>query len=114
MKPDPLDLASRDPSHRIDASLQRGEPIAILVDDHVVQAYAGESVMAALVASGRICFRRTTRRKEPRGPYCGIGICFDCVMTIDDRSNVRTCQTPVRAGMRVETQDGETKRAEPR
>ena len=114
MRSNHLDSASVDPSRRIDAPFQRGKPITILVDGQVVQAHAGESVMAVLLASGRICFRRTTRRKEPRGPYCGIGICFDCVMTVDDRLNVRTCQTPARAGMRVDTQDGETKRAEPR
>jgi len=99
---------------RVDGGFQRGEPVTIIVDGEEVQSYAGESVIAALLASGRISVRRTLRRNEPRGAYCGIGICFDCVMTVDDRANVRSCQTPVRSGMRVETQDGATTRAEPR
>ena len=81
--------------------------MAILVDGQPLVAFEGESVAAALLASGRRALRTTARRGEPRGMYCGIGTCFDCVMTVDGRPNVRTCQTPVRAGMRVESQRGE-------
>ena len=45
-------------------------------------------------------------RGYPRGIFCGIGRCTDCVMTVDGQPNVRTCVTPVRAGMKVETQQG--------
>lgn len=72
-----------------------------------VRAFEGESVAAALLAGGRRALRTAARRAEPRGMYCGIGVCFDCVMTVDGRPNVRTCRTPVRAGMRIESQRGE-------
>ena len=57
--------------------------------------------------SGRRTLRTTAQLHQPRGMYCGIGVCFDCVMTIDGKPNVRSCQTPVRAGMRIESQHGD-------
>jgi aerobic-type carbon monoxide dehydrogenase small subunit (CoxS/CutS family) len=71
-----------------------------------VLAHAGETVAAALLAAGQRTLRLTTRRGEPRGVFCGMGICFDCLVRVDGRPNVRACQTPVADGMRVETQQG--------
>ncbi len=87
-------------------AVTRGSEIEIIVDGHPVRAYEGETVAAALLAAGRRALRTTPRRGEARGLYCGLGVCFDCVMTIDGQPGVRTCQTPVRAGMRVDTQLG--------
>ena len=92
---------------RIAGGLTRGAEVEIVVDGEPIQAFEGESVAAALLACGRRKLRTTTRLHEPRGMYCGIGVCFDCAMTIDGRPNVRTCQTPVRAGMRIELQHGD-------
>lgn len=87
----------------------RGAEVEIFVDGRPVQAFEGESIAAALLASGRRTLRMTTRLHGPRGMYCGIGVCFDCAMTVDGRPNIRTCQTPVRAGMRIESQQGDGK-----
>ena len=92
---------------RIDGAFDRGMRIDIIFDGHPVPAFTGETVAAALLAAGRRELRRTSRRSAPRGLYCGIGVCFDCVMTVDGRPNVRTCQIEVRPGMRVESQNGE-------
>lgn len=92
---------------RFEGGVARGAEIEILVDGMPLRAYDGESVAAALLAAGRRSLRTTGRLHGPRGLYCGIGLCFDCVMRIDGRPNVRTCQTPVRAGMRVESQRAE-------
>lgn len=92
---------------RIDGAISRGPEIEIIVDGRLVRAFEGETVAAALLAAGKRPLRRTSRRSEPRGFYCGIGICFDCVMTINGQPNVRTCQTPVQAGMRVDSQSGD-------
>lgn len=89
-------------NRRIDGAVSRGLKIEIVVDGVPVTAFEGESVAAALLASGRRTLRTTATSHEPRGMYCGIGVCFDCVMTVDGRPNVRTCQTPVRAGMQIE------------
>lgn len=81
--------------------------IDIIVDGSPLRAYTGETVAAALLAADKRVLRKTARRSALRGLYCGIGVCFDCVMTVDGRPNVRTCQVEVRPGMRIETQIGE-------
>ncbi len=89
---------------RIAAGVERGPQIEIEVDGEQVAAYQGETIAAALIASGRQVFRRTARHDSPRGIFCGMGICFDCLMTVNGVRNVRTCVTPVEPGMKVETQ----------
>jgi hypothetical protein len=92
---------------RLKGAVTRGREIEIVVDRHPVRAYEGETVAAALMAAGQRALRTTPRRGEPRGLYCGMGVCFECVMTVDERPNIRTCQTCVHAGMRVQTQRGD-------
>lgn len=92
---------------RVNGTIARGDVIEIVVDGQPVRAYEGESVAVALMAAGQRALRTTARRGEPRGLYCRMGVCFECVMTVDGRPNIRTCQTRVRGGMRVQTQSGE-------
>lgn len=91
---------------RVDTAVTRGPEVEIIVDGQPIRAFEGESIAAALLAAGRRALRTTERRGEPRGLNCGIGVCFDCVMTVDGQPGVRTCQTRVRAGMRVDSQVG--------
>ena len=86
---------------RLTGGVDRGRQVEILVDGVPVPAYEGESVAAALLATGERTLRTTPRRSDPRGMYCGIGLCFDCVVPVDGVESVRACQTPVRDGMRV-------------
>ena len=95
------------PSRRLEGAIVRGREVTLFVDGAAVRAFEGETVSAALLAEGRRVLRTTARTGEPRGMYCGIGLCFDCVMTIDGRPNVRACRTPVRDGLRVEIQCGD-------
>jgi len=74
------------------------------VDGEPVSAYPGESLAAALVAAGRRATRRTASGAL-RGPYCNMGVCFECVVTVDGTPGTRSCVVPVRAGMRVATGD---------
>jgi predicted molibdopterin-dependent oxidoreductase YjgC len=75
-------------------------------DGKPIPAKSGEPIAAALLAAGIRVFRETPRQHKPRGIYCGIGRCTDCVMVVDGEPNVRTCVTPARQGMKVETQKG--------
>ncbi len=75
----------------------------ILFDGRPIPAEDGRSVAETLLENGVHTFRRT-RNGEPRGPFCNMGICFECRMVIDGHPNSRSCMTPVRPGMRVETQ----------
>ena len=63
---------------------------------------AGTTVAAAVMASGESAFRRSVTG-EPRGPLCGMGICFECRVTIDGVPHSRSCQTPCVEGMEVRT-----------
>jgi predicted molibdopterin-dependent oxidoreductase YjgC len=80
--------------------------VEITVDGKKIVAREGEKVLAALIAQGIIINRYTVKKKEPRGLFCGIGQCTDCAMIVDGRPNVRTCMTPVKEGMIIETQHG--------
>jgi predicted molibdopterin-dependent oxidoreductase YjgC len=80
--------------------------ITIFFDGKEIPAKSGEPIAAALLAAGVRRLRETAKRGFPRGIYCGIGRCTDCVMVVDGQPNVRTCVTPARPGMRVETQKG--------
>jgi hypothetical protein len=84
----------------------RGRLLHFTFDGQELPACEGETVAAALLAAGRRAFRLTGRRGEPRGLFCGMGVCFDCLVCIDGRPNLRACQVPVAAGMRVESQQG--------
>jgi predicted molibdopterin-dependent oxidoreductase YjgC len=92
--------------HPILGPIEKREEIEITVDGKVVKAIDGEPIASALLAAGITTFRRTSKKGEPRGYFCGIGLCTDCMMVVDGRSNVRTCVTPVKKGMQVQTQVG--------
>lgn len=83
-----------------------GAPVRITVDGQAVACRAGDSVAAALFASGRDACRDTVVNEVPRGPYCMMGVCYDCLVTIDGRPNRQACMTPVAEGMNVERQRG--------
>lgn len=69
----------------------------------------GEPIAIALKANGVMAHRYTAKSHEPRGVFCAIGRCTDCVMIVNDKPNVRTCITPLEEGMKVETQYGVSK-----
>ena len=81
-----------------------GSPmLTVSVDGEPAEAYPGETVATLLLALGRQTFRHTVHLHAPRGLFCGMGVCFDCLVTVDGQANVRACMTPVRAGMTIET-----------
>lgn len=86
-----------------------GKEVEITVDGRKIKAYEGEPILAAILNAGIRINRYTVKRKEPRGLFCGIGQCSDCSMVVDGKPNVRTCITPVRAGMEIFTQHGLSK-----
>ena len=82
-----------------------GPWVRITVNGQGIRARDGEPVAAAILAAGVKVFRRTPKLHEPRGVYCAIGRCTDCVMRVDGVPSVRTCVTPARDGMVVESQE---------
>jgi predicted molibdopterin-dependent oxidoreductase YjgC len=83
-----------------------GSPVTFTFDGMPVTASAGDSVAAALLAAGIRACRTTPVSGAPRGPYCMMGVCFECLVRIDGVGNRQGCLVPVREGMKVETQKG--------
>jgi predicted molibdopterin-dependent oxidoreductase YjgC len=80
--------------------------LTIWFDGAAIPARTGDSVAIALLAAGVTTTRTTPVSNAPRGPFCMMGACFECLAVVDGRANVQTCMTPVRDGMRVERQEG--------
>jgi D-hydroxyproline dehydrogenase subunit gamma len=80
--------------------------VQILVDGASVAAREGDTVSAALFASGSDVRRATAVSGAPRSPYCMMGVCFDCLVTIDGVGNRQGCLVPVAEGMQIEIQQG--------
>lgn len=77
-------------------------PFTVTVDGESAPAYPGETVAAVLLALGRRTFRHTAHA-APRGLFCGMGVCYDCLVTVDGQPDVRACVTIVQPGMVIET-----------
>jgi hypothetical protein len=86
--------------------LDTGEAVNVTVDGEAFAARAGDSVAAALLASGRTMCRTTPVSGAPRAPYCMMGVCFDCLVVIDGVGNRQGCLVRVAEGMAIETQRG--------
>ncbi len=80
--------------------------IRLEVDGRGIEARAGDSVAAALLAAGIGQARTTPVGDVPRGPYCMMGVCFDCLMEIDGVGSRQACMVPAQDGMRISTQRG--------
>ncbi len=87
----------------IDSPLQR---VAITIDGTPFAACTGDTVAAALLASGRLATRRSPVSGAPRGPYCLMGVCFECLVAIDGVGNRQSCLVAVAEGMAIETGQG--------
>ena len=78
------------------------DKVSLMVDGISVTVPTGAMVSAAVALAGVSAFRKSVSG-EPRGPLCGMGICFECRVTINGRAHCRSCQVPCEAGMEVRT-----------
>lgn len=83
-----------------------GDAVHFTFEGEELAAKAGESVAAALLAAGVTAFRETPVSGAPRGPFCLMGICFECLVEIDGAENQQACMVRVSDGMRVRRQRG--------
>ena len=83
-----------------------GTAVTLKVDGKPIHARTGDTVAAAMLAAGVDHCRTTPVTGAPRAPYCLMGVCFDCLVTIDGVGSRQGCLVPVREGMTVETQLG--------
>lgn len=99
-------MADRIKEHPILGAQEKGEQVKFIFDGKEVLGFEGEPIAVALKAAGLMVHRYTQKEHKPRGIFCAIGRCTDCVMVVDGVPNVRTCITPLKAGMVVNTQYG--------
>ena len=78
------------------------DAVKLSVNGVAVAVPAGAMVSTAVAMAGVGVYRRSVSG-EPRGPLCGMGICFECRVTIDGRAHCRSCQVVCRPGMEVRT-----------
>lgn len=83
-----------------------GPSFEITMDGRPVTALPGQSVAAALWSAGILAWRTTRDTGRPRGAFCGIGQCYDCLSTINGEPNRRACLVPARPGDVIITQEG--------
>lgn len=87
------------------SSVLRGVKINIRVNGNACTAYESETVHAALLAAGYRVLRRTPKAHQPRGIFCGMGVCYDCLVTINGVPNQRACMTRVEDRMEIEVDE---------
>ena len=78
------------------------DSVILSVNGAPVTVPADAMVSTAIAAAGVSLYRRSVTG-EPRAPLCGMGICFECRVTIDGRAHCRSCQVVCRRGMEVRT-----------
>ena len=78
------------------------DEVNVSFDGRPITTSAGQSVGSALITNGITAWRGTRKQARPRGLFCGIGICFDCLVTVDGAPNQRACLVEVREGMEIQ------------
>jgi predicted molibdopterin-dependent oxidoreductase YjgC len=91
------DLAASNPNARL---------LAVTIDGKSFAARDGDTVAATLLAAGLADCRTTPVSGSARGPFCMMGVCFDCLVVIDGQPNQQGCMIPAREGMQIERQQG--------
>ncbi|MCL1994485.1 MAG: (2Fe-2S)-binding protein [Spirochaetes bacterium] len=87
-------------------NFERGEKTVFSFDGREIEAYASETIAAALHAAGVKELGKSQTLHRHRGLFCAIGNCSSCLMVVDGQPNIRACVVKVRPGMKVETQKG--------
>jgi hypothetical protein len=79
------------------------ERINVLIDGKPFEGRQGDNIAAVLLLAGKIGCRRNFVSGEPRGPYCMMGVCFECLVRVDGIAGLQACMVPIQRGMCIET-----------
>jgi hydrogen cyanide synthase HcnA len=83
--------------------VNRTTSFKISVDGDSIPAFYGESIATAILSTGKRILSKSTRSQKPHSLYCGMGICNECLVTLEDGSRVRACQTLAVPMMKIKT-----------
>lgn len=84
----------------------RGKRVKFFFNGKELEGFEGEAILAALHSNGIKVLSKSLKLKRARGIFCAIGKCSSCMMRVNGQDNVRTCITPLKEGMIIETQEG--------
>ena len=80
-----------------------GRHLYVTVDGEPAKAIPGETILSLLFAIGQRAISKNDHGKVT-GAYCGMGVCFCCLVTVNGKNKVKACQTLVEDGMSIQTQ----------
>ena len=80
------------------------ENVSIIFEGDNIDVEKGQTVASALLVEANTVFRSSVVSGQPRGPYCMMGVCFECLIEIDGIPNQRACMFPVRDAMKIKRQ----------
>ena len=80
------------------------ENVSIIFEGDNIDVEKGQTVASALLVEANMVFRSSVVSGQPRGPYCMMGVCFECLIEIDGIPNQRACMIPVREAMKIKRQ----------
>ncbi|PCI44725.1 MAG: hypothetical protein COB49_10785 [Alphaproteobacteria bacterium] len=98
---------------RITRHTSRSAPLLLTLNGREISAFEGETLATVILLSGDPACK-SDKAGKPRGPFCNMGVCYDCLVTVTDpdfpgqRTKLRACMTRVKAGMRVHTIGGKS------
>lgn len=92
--------------HPILGVFEKGKQIQFTFDGKTMEGFEDEPIAVALRSNGVMIHRHTTKKNEPRGIFCAIGRCTDCIMVVNGIPNIRTCVEQLKEGMVIQTQMG--------
>lgn len=95
------DVKPSDHNQSGDEVLEKPQQVTIVINGQEYQVRKGISLAAALLSNGFKRFR-TENHTVPRGVYCGMGICFDCLVTVNSLPFQRACLTQVEQDMHID------------
>jgi hypothetical protein len=97
--------------HPILGIFEKGRQIQFTFDGKPMEGFEDEPIAIALRSNGVMVHRHTSKKNEPRGIFCAIGRCTDCIMVVNGIPNVRTCVEQLKEGMVIQTQMGVSSKA---
>jgi len=83
-------------------SIKRKDKVTLCVNGREIPAYKGETLLAALIAAGYKSLKHSPLQGESRGALCGMGVCFECIVSVNGVPNIRSCMTEVEDNMKVD------------
>jgi ferredoxin len=84
-------------------NVSKKSPFMVHLDDEFVEAFPGETLATVILAAGKKTMRLSDKMHQPRSYYCGMGLCNECLVILEDGSRVRACQTPASPSMKIRT-----------